>query len=156
MRADAAAALCQVATASRKGTLLRVWDVQQRRLLAELRRGSDTAVLYCIAFSPDSTYLCCSSDKGTIHVFALKEPALNRRSAFSRLAGRGQYLESQWALATCTVPAERPCACAFGDGAQVYAVCTDGTFLKYVFTADGNCNREAYDVYLDACGQNDF
>ncbi|XP_037079702.1 WD repeat domain phosphoinositide-interacting protein 4-like [Pollicipes pollicipes] len=144
------------ATASRKGTLVRVWDIGQRCLLAELRRGSDTAVLYCIGFSADSTYLCCGSDKGTIHVFALKEPALNRRSTLSRLGLRGQYLESQWALATCTVPAERPCACAFGAAGTVYAVCTDGTFHKYVFTADGICNREAYDVYLDACGKNDF
>lgn len=31
----------------------------------------------------------------------------------------------------------------------VTAVCVDGTFHKYVFTTDGNCNREAYDVYLD-------
>ena len=29
------------------------------------------------------------------------------------------------------------------------AVCVDGTYHKYVFTPDGNCNREAYDVYLD-------
>ena len=29
------------------------------------------------------------------------------------------------------------------------AVCVDGTFHKYVFTKDGNCNREAYDVWLD-------
>ncbi|XP_043204205.1 WD repeat domain phosphoinositide-interacting protein 4-like [Amphibalanus amphitrite] len=145
-----------VATASRKGTLIRVWDVSQRCLVAELRRGSDTAVLHCIAFSADSIYLCCSSDKGTIHVFAVRDPALNRRSALSRVGLRGRYLESQWALATCTVPAERPCACAFGAAGTVYAVCLDGTFHKYVFTADGSCNREAYDVYLDVCGKNDF
>ena len=29
------------------------------------------------------------------------------------------------------------------------AICVDGTFHKYVFTPDGVCNREAYDVYLD-------
>ena len=29
------------------------------------------------------------------------------------------------------------------------AVCVDGTFHKYVFVPDGNCNREAYDVFLD-------
>ena len=31
----------------------------------------------------------------------------------------------------------------------ISAACVDGTFHKYVFTRDGNCNREAYDVYLD-------
>ena len=29
------------------------------------------------------------------------------------------------------------------------AICVDGTFHKYVFTPEGNCNREAYDVFLD-------
>jgi len=69
-----------IATASDKGTLIRVWDAAKKEILNELRRGSDPATLYCISFSPDSEFLCCSSDKGTIHIFALKNPALNRRS----------------------------------------------------------------------------
>lgn len=36
------------------------------------------------------------------------------------------------------------------------AICVDGTFHKYVFTPDGNCNREAFDVYLDICDDDDF
>ena len=35
-----------VATASDKGTLIRVWDTAKRSLLVELRRGSDPATLY--------------------------------------------------------------------------------------------------------------
>lgn len=31
----------------------------------------------------------------------------------------------------------------------VSAICVDGTFHKYVFNNDGNCNRESYAVYLD-------
>lgn len=37
----------------------------------------------------------------------------------------------------------------------ISAVCLDGTFHKYVFTADGICNREAYDIYLDVCDDDD-
>lgn len=40
----------------------------------------DPATVYCINFSLDSDFLCCSSDKGTIHIFALKDSHLNRRS----------------------------------------------------------------------------
>ena len=36
------------------------------------------------------------------------------------------------------------------------AICVDGSFHKYVFTPEGNCNREAYDVYLDVGDDMDF
>ncbi|CAB4057180.1 WDR45 [Lepeophtheirus salmonis] len=54
-----------IATASKKGTLIRIWDSLRRVMLVELRRGSDQADLYCINFSSDDQWLCCSSDKGT-------------------------------------------------------------------------------------------
>ncbi|CAH3198123.1 unnamed protein product [Porites evermanni] len=72
----------QVATASEKGTLIRVFDTQTKNLLVELRRGADPATLYCINFSHDSAFLCVSSDKGTVHIFALKNTALNKRSRY--------------------------------------------------------------------------
>lgn len=40
--------------------------------------------------------------------------------------------------------------------AFVPAICLDGTFHKYVFNDDGNCNREAFDVYLDVCDDHEF
>ncbi|XP_076362152.1 WD repeat domain phosphoinositide-interacting protein 4-like isoform X2 [Tachypleus tridentatus] len=145
-----------VATASKKGTLIRVFDTTKRTQLVELRRGADPATLYCINFSHDSEFLCVSSDKGTVHIFALKNTHLNRRSTFSKMGFLGQYVESQWALANFTVAAECACICAFGSKSSVYAICVDGTFHKYVFTQEGNCNREAFDVYLDVCEDSDF
>jgi hypothetical protein len=62
-----------IATASVKGTLIRIWDSTQRIMLVELRRGSDPATLYCLNFSLGDEWLCCSSDKGTVHVFALQD-----------------------------------------------------------------------------------
>ncbi|XP_043936123.1 WD repeat domain phosphoinositide-interacting protein 4 isoform X2 [Protopterus annectens] len=154
-----------VASASKKGTLIRLFDTQTREKLVELRRGTDPATLYCINFSHDSAFLCASSDKGTVHIFALKDTKLNRRSALARVGKVGpmigQYVDSQWSLASFTVPAECACICAFGKNTSknvnsVIAICVDGTFHKYVFTPDGNCNREAFDVYLDICDDDDF
>ncbi|BES98788.1 unnamed protein product [Nesidiocoris tenuis] len=145
-----------IATASVKGTLIRVWDTVKKRLHVELRRGTDPAKVYCINFSRDSEFLCCSSDNGTIHIFALKDTHLNKRSSFSKIRLLGTYVESQWALANFTVPPECACVCAFGSRSSVVAICVDGTFHKYVFNADGNCNRECYDIFLEMTPDDDF
>ncbi|KAM8792371.1 WD repeat domain phosphoinositide-interacting protein 4-like [Eudromia elegans] len=71
-----------VASASLRGTLVRVFCPRRRLLALELRRGSDPAALHCLAFSSDAAFLCAASDKGTVHVFALRDPRLNRRSAW--------------------------------------------------------------------------
>ena len=145
-----------VATASKKGTLIRVFEIKTRRQLLELRRGTDPASLYCLNFSADSAFLCASSDKGTVHIFAVKEPTKNKRSTLSKVGLFGQYAESQWGLANFSVQAECPCICVFGPGSSIIAICYDGTFHKYVFTKDGNCNREAYDLFIDVGNEEDF
>jgi hypothetical protein len=37
-----------------------------------VRRGTDTAEIFCLAFDPVSKFVACSSDKGTVHIFAIK------------------------------------------------------------------------------------
>ncbi|OWK49421.1 WD repeat domain phosphoinositide-interacting protein 4 [Lonchura striata] len=107
-----------LASASRRGTLIRLFCTQSRARLLELRRGTDPATLYCLAFSPDCSFLCAASDKGTGHVFALRDTRLNRRSALARVGKvgpvLGPYVESQWSLASFAIPAEAPGVCAFG------------------------------------------
>ena len=95
-----------IASASVKGTLIRIWDSVRRVMLVELRRGSDQATLYCINFSLRDEWLCCSSDKGTVHVFALQDYKLNKRSALAAIGIPGPYACSQWSLANFTVPQE--------------------------------------------------
>lgn len=88
----------KIATASIQGTLIRVWDVATKNQLIELRRGSDAATIYWLVvlnefcsltikvfffslnFNRNSEFLCCSSDKGTIHIFAVQEPTRNKSS----------------------------------------------------------------------------
>lgn len=61
----------RIASASEKGTLIRIWNCHTGEPMRELRRGMDKAEIYCIAFNLTSTFLACSSDKGTIHIFSL-------------------------------------------------------------------------------------
>jgi WD repeat-containing protein 45 len=61
----------KICSASEKGTLVRVWDCSTGDPLKELRRGVDRADIFCLTFNSNSTFLACSSDKGTIHIFSL-------------------------------------------------------------------------------------
>lgn len=61
-----------LATASDKGTLIRLWDAQTGGALRELRRGSDRAEIYCLSFSLSGSFVACTSDKGTVHIFSLQ------------------------------------------------------------------------------------
>lgn len=68
-----------VASASEKGTLIRVHEVDSGKRVSELRRGADPADIHWIAFSqpinpPTSGSfgrLAVSSDKGTVHIFTI-------------------------------------------------------------------------------------
>jgi WD40 repeat protein len=51
--------------------LVRVYDTSKATLLHEFRRGADRATIYSIAFAATNEFLACSSDKGTVHVWAV-------------------------------------------------------------------------------------
>ena len=62
-----------LATASDKGTLIRIFSTDDGAPLQEVRRGSDKAEIYSIAFDKNSKWIACSSDKGTIHIFTVSK-----------------------------------------------------------------------------------
>ena len=63
-----------VATASEKGTVIRVFTVLTGAKLYEFRRGVKRCVsISSLNFSNCSRYLSCSSNTETVHVFKLEE-----------------------------------------------------------------------------------
>jgi len=68
-----------LATASDKGTLIRVWNTSSLEKVFELRRGVHDALTYSINFSMDSTMLCSVSSRGTCHVWKLSEETEKKR-----------------------------------------------------------------------------
>ncbi|GIY17606.1 WD repeat domain phosphoinositide-interacting protein 2 [Caerostris extrusa] len=64
----------KLATASEKGTVIRVFNVLDGTKLYELRRGvKRCARIYSLSFSEDSKYLSASSNTETVHIFRLDE-----------------------------------------------------------------------------------
>jgi len=63
----------KLATASTKGTVIRIWDVSSGHCLQELRRGVERATISCLCWSWDYKWLSCASDKGTCHIFKVGE-----------------------------------------------------------------------------------
>ena len=123
----------RLATASERGTLVRVWDTRSGQRVAELRRGAEPAEIQCLSFNLDSRCLLVSSDHGTIHIFQLvaaenessiapQQPAgaadvgttplrsTNTKSSFaflSQLLPRTltpTYIQSQWSFAQFRLP----------------------------------------------------
>lgn len=140
----------RLATASEKGTLIRVFDTTNGQRLTELRRGAHQAAIYCINFNRSSTWLCVASDHGTVHIFALDDPKLNKQSTLANATFLPKYFTSNWSFCKFTVPNGPPCVCAFGaDSNSVIVICADGSYYKFLFNNKGECTRDVSAQFLE-------
>ncbi|KAF8309141.1 hypothetical protein DL93DRAFT_2086042 [Clavulina sp. PMI_390] len=118
-----------LATTSESGTLVRIWDAYTGELVKELRRGSDKAEIYGVAFRPDEREVAVWSDKGTVHVFKIAggdsggsgaggasggdgegNSKGNRQSTLQQLTpylpiSLPKYFHSEWSYASYRLPA---------------------------------------------------
>ncbi|CAF2410985.1 unnamed protein product [Rotaria sp. Silwood2] len=134
-----------LATTSKRGTLIRIFlTTGLCEKIFEFQRGIDTADIYSLAFSFNSDFICVSSDKGTVHVYSIRDPKLNRKATFQYA-----FNENCGDICNFSVNNEQPCLCAFVDPNHVIAASLNGTFYKYIFNSNGQCNREIYETYLD-------
>ncbi|CAL5400566.1 unnamed protein product [Camellia sinensis] len=151
-----------LATASSKGTLVRIFNTLDGSLLQEgkkrgrkinVRRGADRAEIYSLAFSSTAQWLAVSSDKGTVHVFSLKvdsgslgiertrsgpDPNLSTPSAVSSLSFiKGvlpKYFSSEWSVAQFRLQEGSQYIVAFGhEKDTVVIVGMDGSFYRCQF-----------------------
>ncbi|ODV91526.1 hypothetical protein CANCADRAFT_21901 [Tortispora caseinolytica NRRL Y-17796] len=63
-----------LATASEKGTIIRIFSVPGAQKLYQFRRGTYPTHIYCMNFNLSSTFLAVSSSSDTIHIFKLSGP----------------------------------------------------------------------------------
>lgn len=60
-----------IGTCSLKGTLIRVYNIENGQLIREVRRGAESANVNCIFFDISQKYFVVASDRKTIHIFFL-------------------------------------------------------------------------------------
>jgi WD40 repeat protein len=146
----------KLATASEKGTLVRVFETETGTLLQELRRGANAANIYCINFNQESSLLCVSSDHGTVHIFAVDDVKRNKQSSLAEsLSFLPKYFSSKWSFSKFQVPVGAHCVCAFGsDSDSVIVICADGSYYKFVFNEKEECRREVYAQFLELTDEN--
>ena len=70
-----------MATASEKGTVLRIFSIPDGKKMYQFRRGTMPSTIYCMSFNATSTLLCVSSATETVHVFKLAPPSANPANA---------------------------------------------------------------------------
>lgn len=152
-----------MASASSKGTLIRLFDLSTRKLLTEVRRGTDQALINCIRFNRDSSYMCVTSDKETVHVFALCQQINHRRSAYTKAGKVGslqKFTDSQTrSVCKFAIPANSQAQCFFGQNQTVNVICKDGTFHQYTCRFADNskqATRSAYYMFLNVGDEDDF
>lgn len=145
-----------LATASEKGTLVRIFDTEGGAKLFELRRGAQPAAIHCLNFSHDARLLCVSSDHGTVHVFNLAPTANSSPKINKKLVPK--YFRSitstcQVRLSTGSGAKGSGCGtlCAFGAEEKTLVVMTgDGAYFKYAFDEKtGKAQRLTYASFLE-------
>ncbi|EFO86695.1 hypothetical protein CRE_04822 [Caenorhabditis remanei] len=141
-----------VASGSTKGTVIRVYDARTKGMLYELRRGSVHAHLQCLAFSPCSSYLAVASDKGTLHVFGIRDAEPQKRmTVLERNLGSSSILKIQLdrqvlalgfskreSLKQNFMKIQKIISETAKSLTGLVAICSDASYWRYHFSKDVN------------------
>ena len=153
-----------LATASDRGTLIRVFNVFDGKLLVELRRGSKNAEINCIEFDENNKFVGCASDNGTIHIFSIvsamknidenyysdttiddepknKKSFLNKFNFLNKI--NSSYLNSEWSFAKFRI-SEHKSIFTFLNNNLISVLTSDGKFYLASFDPkkEGECEKK--------------
>lgn len=122
-----------IASASEKGTLIRVFCTATHKIKYELRRGTFHAKIHDICFNKNSTRLACTSAHGTVHVFELADDVTttkNTQSMFSSLSDYVPVVGSQWSFKQGHIDSTDRTICGFDDDNILHVASFDGKYFK--------------------------
>ncbi|CAB3251581.1 unnamed protein product [Arctia plantaginis] len=135
----------RLATASERGTLIRLWDTATKTMLHELRRGADYADVFC----GNGVTVNDLSVPYTQHRFN-RSGSLRPPRPWPRAAG------GHLAAARAAPDLIMHALCAFIDDNTAIVICKDGTFHKFTFAHEGNYHRSDYQYFLQVGEDDEF
>jgi WD repeat-containing protein 45 len=132
-----------LATASDKGTVVRVFQTADGKMLHELRRGIDRAEVYWLAFSASGEWLACSSDKGTVHVYRVRHGEEIRISALESVKKvLPRYFDNQRSYAKFKIKGARNIFGFVGETPDLVVITADGIYNEVSFINGGKCTAK--------------
>ncbi|CAL8283643.1 unnamed protein product [Merluccius merluccius] len=94
----------KLASASEKGTVIRVFTVPEGQKLFEFRRGMKRYVsISSLSFSADGQFLCASSNTETVHIFKLEQHPTNQEEESPTWSA---YVGKMFTAASTYLPAQ--------------------------------------------------
>jgi len=167
-----------LATSSDKGTLVRIFDVKDGKLLIELRRGAKNAEINCIIFDENNKHVACASSTGTVHIFSIVEAMKNNynenyysdqndgdetKNQKSFLSGfnflhklSSSYFGSEWSFAKLRLQ-EHKSIISFLHNNTICALTSDGKYCLASFDPkkSGDCVKKFEFYIYDTNNQKD-
>lgn len=167
-----------LATSSDKGTLVRIFDVKDGKLLIELRRGAKNAEINCIIFDEYNKLVACASGTGTVHIFSIVEAMKNNynenyysdqndgdetKNQKSFLSGfnflhklSSSYFGSEWSFAKLRLQ-EHKSIISFLHNNTICALTSDGKYCLASFDPkkSGDCVKKFEFYIYDTNNQKD-
>lgn len=152
-----------IASASKKGTIIRVFKVADGKVLQEFRRGIDNARIMSLCFDVSGTMLGLSSDSGTVHVYMIQTgedndrqsistggastELSNKKSTFSFLKKAIRYFDSEWSSLQLKVDEKLVFVNFNADSSEVLVYKASGKFWRHdMAQADDGKSKRKHDL----------
>ena len=134
-----------IASASERGTIIKIFRTKDGCNIQELRRGTEPAEIYSLAFDIKSKYIACSSNKGTIHIFNIHNnksggnDVKNQKSIFGNIVSflgyQNEYLNSEWSFSQYRLNFKEKSVVSFGneDNNTIIVITQNGKYYNGKF-----------------------
>ena len=107
-----------LASASEKGTLIRIFNSENGDLIREFRRGQEYVEIFNIVFSDNNQFFALSSNKGTIHIFSMSK---KKKISF-------WPFKNEYSFAKIRIEESNSRCCFCNENKSVYLICENGKF----------------------------